>query len=66
MPGQPSPRFHVEAWLPFSNREMVSTKCYSAVLLIFFPRYRISEMSKVLMFELFFKLMFFGRLMDKS
>ena len=21
-PGQPSPRFHVEAWLPFRNREM--------------------------------------------
>ena len=23
MPGQPSPRFHVEAWLPFRNCEMV-------------------------------------------
>ena len=22
VPGQPSLRFHVEAWLPFSNREM--------------------------------------------
>ena len=22
VPGQPSPRFHVEAWLPFRNREM--------------------------------------------
>ena len=23
VPGQPSPRFHVEAWLPFRNCEMV-------------------------------------------
>ena len=22
VPTQPSPRFHVEAWLPFRNREM--------------------------------------------
>ena len=22
VPAQPSPRFHVEAWLPFRNREM--------------------------------------------
>ena len=22
VPGKPSPRFHVEAWLPFRNREM--------------------------------------------
>ena len=26
VPGQPSPRFHVEAWLPFRNREMDDCK----------------------------------------
>ena len=28
VPGQPSPRFHVEAWLPFRNCEMDSLHKY--------------------------------------
>ena len=41
VPTQPSPRFHVEAWLPFRNREMDYWK-----LLIFRQQQKAKELQR--------------------
>ena len=50
VPGWPSPRFHVEAWLPFRNREMkyyetkiTSNQFFFAIRLLKFKIFKIKK-----------------------